>query len=53
MEYLSLIYKSKNTLLEGKNIYLRILEVSDASEQYYEWLNNREINKFLVTKKNS
>jgi RimJ/RimL family protein N-acetyltransferase len=51
LEHLSLIKKSKNIILQGNRIYLRILEISDASEQYCEWLNDPQINKFLMTKK--
>ncbi|MCK4264801.1 GNAT family N-acetyltransferase [Candidatus Babeliales bacterium] len=35
----------------GKRIYLRKLRVEDASQEYCNWLNDFEVNRFLSTKK--
>ena len=45
----------KKVILKKKNIYLKTLEESDYSKKYYNWLNDKEINKYLETrfKKNS
>lgn len=37
--------------IEGKRIYLRTLTAKDASNRYYSWINDREINKYLESKK--
>lgn len=36
--------------LDGERIYLRMLETGDATEEYCGWLNDPEVNRFLVTK---
>ena len=40
------IYKKK-ILLKGKKIYLKTLECKDYSLRYKNWLNDKEINKYL------
>ena len=35
--------------LAGKKVFLRILNVSDATAEYCAWLNDPEVNKFLTT----
>jgi len=37
----------------GKSLYLRQLEESDASQEYCNWLNDPEVNKFLETRQAS
>jgi len=37
--------------IDGERIYLRNLIESDASEEYCEWLNDEEVNKYLETRK--
>lgn len=34
----------------GARIYLREVRISDVTEQYYNWLNDPEINQYLETK---
>jgi RimJ/RimL family protein N-acetyltransferase len=34
----------------GQRVYLRSLNIKDASEEYVGWLNDPEVNKFLVIK---
>jgi len=36
--------------IEGKQIYLREVRLSDVGEQYYKWLNDNEVSQFLETK---
>jgi len=37
-------------ILEGKNIYLRDLTLSDCEGAYLDWLNNSEINRYLESR---
>jgi len=37
--------------LQGPRVYLRVLSVSDATEDYAHWLGDPEVNRFLATKK--
>lgn len=41
---------NKKLRLNGERIYLRIMEISDATEEYCGWLNDPEVNRFLETK---
>lgn len=43
-------WKDKNLRLVGERIYLRPMRISDATEEYYSWLNDPEVNRFLETK---
>lgn len=36
--------------IEGSGIYLREVRLSDVNENYYQWLNDPEINQFLETR---
>lgn len=36
--------------IEGKNIYLREVRFSDVNENYYKWLNDSDVNRYLETK---
>lgn len=36
--------------IEGKRIYLREVRLSDVNENYYKWLNDPEVNRYLETK---
>jgi len=36
--------------LVSNNLYLRCLTLDDCTERYVEWLNDKEINKFLETR---
>ncbi len=37
-------------ILEGKNIYLRQIELSDCQDYYVDWLNDKEVNKYLESR---
>lgn len=39
-----------HSFLEGQNIYLREVRLSDVNESYYNWLNDSEISQFLETR---
>ena len=41
---------NKKLRLEGDRIYLRTLEAGDATQEYCDWINDPEVNRFLVTK---
>ncbi|MCD6558919.1 MAG: GNAT family N-acetyltransferase [Palaeococcus sp.] len=36
--------------LEGKNIYLREVRVTDVNENYYKWMNDEEVTRFLESR---
>ena len=36
--------------LEGKNIYLREVRITDADENYYNWMNDNEVTKYLESR---
>lgn len=38
---------NNNLRLEGKGIFLRPVDLSDATEEYVSWLNDKEVNQFL------
>lgn len=42
-------FEYKN-FIEGKGIYLREVRLSDVNENYYKWLNDPEVNRYLETK---
>lgn len=42
--------ESYHHFLEGSGIYLREVRLSDVNENYYQWLNDSEINQFLETR---
>ena len=42
--------KDKKLKLTGERIYLRLMGVSDVTEEYCSWLNDPEVNRFLETK---
>jgi [ribosomal protein S5]-alanine N-acetyltransferase len=37
----------------GERIYIRLLETNDASQMYADWLNDKDVNTFLETRKSS
>lgn len=39
--------KNNNLRLEGEGIFLRPVNLSDATKEYVNWLNDKEINQFL------
>ncbi len=41
---------NNKSLIKGKRIYLRLLTINDASQEYCQWLNDSEVNKYLETK---
>jgi len=41
---------NKKFEINGNRIYLRVLEVKDATQEYCDWLNDPEVNKYLETK---
>ena len=38
-----------NRFIEGKNIYLRAIEMTDASERYVSWINDEEVTRGLAS----
>ena len=40
----------KTYFLEGENIYLREVRLSDVNNNYYNWLNDSLVNQFLETR---
>ncbi|MFA4941300.1 MAG: GNAT family N-acetyltransferase [Patescibacteria group bacterium] len=42
--------KSKKIIINGKQIYLRSLTKRNATKNYCSWLNDEEVNKYLVNK---
>lgn len=43
----------ENNKIQGERIYLRQLIESDASQEYCNWLNDPEVNKFLETRQST
>ena len=43
--------KNQKIKIDGKRIYLRPLDENDASEDYCSWINDKEVNKYLESKK--
>ena len=39
-------------ILEGQKIKLRMVELSDCNQDYYNWLNDSEVNQYLETRWN-
>lgn len=39
-----------NNKIYGKNIYLKILDISDYSNDYLKWMNDYETNKYMETR---
>lgn len=42
--------KETNKYLKGDKIYLREVRESDVNDEYYNWLNDYEVNKYLETR---
>ena len=42
--------ENKNIEIEGRRIYLKVLDEKDATEEYCDWLNDPGVNKYLETK---
>ena len=42
--------KFNNIILKKKNIILRILNKKDYGQEYYNWLKDKQVNKFLETR---
>ena len=40
----------KEILLNGNRVFLRSLKVSDATQEYVDWLNNPDVNQFLESR---
>jgi len=47
------MYQVKDNKIYGSRIYLRLLVLDDASQEYCDWLNDPEVNKFLETRKST
>ena len=45
-----MINLNKEIKIEGNRIYLRKLGEKDATKEYCDWLNDPEVNKYIVTK---
>jgi RimJ/RimL family protein N-acetyltransferase len=41
----------KNIRVDGKRIYLKTLIEDDASEEYVGWINDKDVNQYLETKR--
>ena len=41
---------SSTTLTEGKQICLRPVQLSDATERYVSWMNDPDVNQFLESR---
>ena len=41
------VYKS---FLEGKNIYLREVRITDVNDNYYNWMNDNKVTKYLESR---
>lgn len=39
-----------NNFIEGERIYLREVRQTDVNENYYKWMNDEEVNRFLETR---
>ena len=42
--------ENKSIEIEGRRIYLKVLDEKDATEEYCDWLNDPGVNKYLETK---
>jgi len=42
--------KNKKIRINGNRIYLRKLDEKDATQEYCDWLNDPEVNKYLETR---
>ncbi|MGB2728969.1 MAG: GNAT family N-acetyltransferase [Halobacteriota archaeon] len=42
--------KNKKIKIEGKKIYLKVLDEENATQEYCDWLNDPEVNEYLETK---
>lgn len=40
-----------NLILNGNNIYLRILKLSDINNKYLSWINDKKVNQYLLDPK--
>jgi RimJ/RimL family protein N-acetyltransferase len=36
--------------IEGEKIYLREVRITDVNEEYYQWMNDSEVNQYLETR---
>lgn len=45
-----MLFSEKKYYCSGTQIYVRILQVTDASERYVGWLNNPKVNQYLETR---
>jgi aryl-alcohol dehydrogenase-like predicted oxidoreductase/RimJ/RimL family protein N-acetyltransferase len=48
---MKIVHNKEKIRIDGERIYLRKLIEDDASEEYASWINNRDVNKYLETKK--
>lgn len=39
-----------NKILQGDTISLRMVELSDCNENYYNWMNDKEVNQYMETR---
>jgi hypothetical protein len=37
-------------IIEGKKIFLRNIELTDCTERYVSWLNDKEVNRYLESR---
>lgn len=45
-----MIRTKKTIVLDGKNIFLRSMKISDATQEYVNWLNDPEVNQYLESR---
>ena len=43
--------KLSSIKLQGKNFYLRVLQLKDINKRYLSWMNNKEVNQYLASPK--
>jgi len=44
------MYKNKKIKINGESIYLKSLDIDNATEEYASWLNDKEVNHYLETR---
>ena len=43
-------YNMKDLRIDGEKVYLRPVTLSDATEEYVNWLNDKEVNQYLESR---
>lgn len=45
--------KNYHAKIEGDRVYLKTLDIENASQEYCDWLNDKEVNKYLETRQST